>query len=239
MRTIEITTTQNVVIQIKLATLFDRIIAFVIDSIIVTISYSILAAILMPIFESMWVIYGLVIVLAMYSLIFETLMRGRTIGKAALGIKTIKNDGSQPEFIDYFRRWAMRWIDIYGTFGGVAMISISTSDKGQRIGDKIADTIVVKKNQLSGYELSNITTITNAKDYTPKYPEVRTIPESTMLTVKRVLTRYKRYPDVDTYSSMILELSKKFEANLEIKRTERSHTAFLRQLLKDYVILTR
>jgi hypothetical protein len=119
------------------------------------------------------------------------------------------------------------------------MISISTSEKGQRIGDKIADTIVVKKNQMSGYELSNITTITNASDYVPMYPEVREIPESTMLTVKRVLTRYKRYPGIETYSKMILELSQKFESNLEIKRKERSHTAFLRQLLKDYVILTR
>ncbi|MBO6517069.1 MAG: RDD family protein [Bacteroidia bacterium] len=239
MRAIEITTTQNVVIQVKLATLMDRIIGFVIDLIAMALLAFLFFAIVEAVTHEEWPFYVVILVLWFYSLLFELALRGQSPGKAIVGIKVIKVDGGQPEFIDYFRRWAIRWIDIYATFGAVAMSSVSTSDKGQRLGDKMADTMVVKKKQLSGYELKDILGITSASNYTPKYPEIKETPESHMLLVKRVLSRHQLFPGISSYADMIRELGDGFEARLGIKRSEASHQDFLRQLLKDYVILTR
>ncbi|MFT7590828.1 MAG: putative RDD family membrane protein YckC [bacterium] len=244
MRTIEITTTQNVIIQVKLATLMDRIVGFIVDVIVMIVSFSILSGVLLNWLitssrDEWWVFTILTIVFSFYTLIFEVLLRGQTPGKMIMGVKVTKVDGGQPEFIDYFRRWAIRWIDIWASFGAVGMISISTSDKGQRLGDKISDTILVKKKQTSGYNLKDILSITSTAGYTPVYPEVSSVDETKMLTVKRLLNRYQKYPSVDTYADLIRKTSKAFEANLELKRKERNHVAFLKQLLKDYVILTR
>ncbi|MFT5724758.1 MAG: putative RDD family membrane protein YckC [Bacteroidia bacterium] len=244
MRTIEITTTQNVVIQVKLATLMDRIIGFIVDLIIIAVSFMILLSVVAAILvqgdsENWWILTILSILFAFYSLILEVLLRGQTLGKMVMGVKVIKVDGGQPEFIDYFRRWAIRWIDIWASFGAVGMISISTSDKGQRLGDKISDTIVVKKKQASGYHLKDILSITSSETYVPVYPEVKAINEKNMLTVKRLLNRYQKYPSIDTYTDLIRKTSKAFEAQLDLKRKEKNHVAFLKQLLKDYVILTR
>lgn len=244
MRTIEITTTQNVVIQVKLATLMDRIVGFIIDLIIMVVSFSLIAAAISVFFlitnTGEWWLYSiLTIVFSFYSLIFELLLRGQTPAKFMMGVKVIKTDGGQPEFIDYFRRWAIRWIDIWASFGAVGMISIATSEKGQRLGDKISDTIVVKKKQTSGYQLKDILSITSTETYVPVYPQIAQAAEVHMLTVKRLLNRYQKYPNIDTYKTLITRTSKAFESNLDLKRKERNHVAFLKQLLKDYVILTR
>lgn len=244
MRTIEITTTQNVVIQVKLATLMDRIVGFIIDLIIMVVSFSLIAAAISVFFlitnSGEWWLYSiLTIVFSFYSLIFNLLLRGQTPAKMLMGVKVIKTDGGQPEFIDYFRRWAIRWIDIWASFGAVGMISIATSEKGQRLGDKISDTIVVKKKQTSGYQLKDILSITSTESYVPVYPQIAQAAEEHMLTVKRLLNRYQKYPNIDTYKGLIQKTSKAFESNLDLKRKEKNHVAFLKQLLKDYVILTR
>lgn len=241
MRTIEITTTQNVVIQVKLATLLDRIIGFVIDLILMALIYWLLALLFFAFFDvgSAWPVFAIGLMLWFYSLIWEVVLRGQSPGKSIVGVKVIKVDGGQPEFVDYFRRWALRWIDIYGSIGSVAMSSVSTSDKGQRIGDKMADTIVVKKKQLSGYQLADILSITSSEEYTPKYPEIASVTEAQMLLVKRVLSRNQKFPSLKTYQNLIEELGARFEKSLDISRSEKNNTDFLKQLLKDYVILTR
>ncbi len=243
MRTIEITTTQNVVIQVKLATLIDRIVGFVLDLIIFYLLYLLLYALLIPLIigsrDLYWVMIAVGIVMSFYTLIFEVIMRGQTPGKSIMGIKVIKVDGTQPEFVDYFRRWALRWIDILGSFGAVAITSISTSDKGQRLGDKIADTIVVKKKQISGYELKDILSITSSKTYEPVYPEVRALNEDNMLTLKRLLNRKQKFPNISVYNHLMIEAGQKIEKHLSVSKKEKSYNDFIRQLLKDYVILTR
>ena len=244
MRTIEITTTHNVVIQVKLATLMDRIIGFIIDVIILVLTYLLLISILLKFVNynnesEVWVYTLLGIIISFYTLIFHIILRGQTPGKAILGIKVIKVDGGQPDFVDYFRRWAIRWIDIWASFGAVGLISIETSSTGQRIGDKIADTIVVKKKQSSGYTLKDILGITNTETYSPKYPEIQHVNEAAMLTVKRILNRHRKYPGINIYNDLIVNTSQRFEEELGIKRKEKNSAAFLKQLLKDYVILTR
>ncbi|MEZ4843572.1 MAG: RDD family protein [Bacteroidia bacterium] len=249
MQTVEITTTQNVVIQVKLASLSERIIAFFVDFIVMIILYYFVVVIifyrLIEIegdgYDTKFRVWIMIfyLILSLYSLLFETVMGGKSPGKAVLGIKVVKADGGQPSFIDYFRRWVLRWIDIWGSLGMVAVGSIQTSNISQRIGDKLADTIVVKTKMSSGYDLKDILALKSSKSYKPKYPEVVQLSESYMIDIKRLLQRKRSLGSANVYSQIINDESKYIQTTLDIKKGEKNNDEFLQQILKDYVVLTR
>ena len=69
---------------------------------------------------------------------------GQTIGKKVLGIVVIKEDGSKCDYKASITRNLLRIIDILPESYIIGLISIAASDKRQRIGDRLADTIVVE-----------------------------------------------------------------------------------------------
>lgn len=78
----------------------------------------------------------------------ETLYGG-TVGKLALGLKVVKEDGSALDWQTSAVRTVLRIVD--GLFVYlVAAILVWTSPTNQRLGDKVAKTLVVKKDQLVG-----------------------------------------------------------------------------------------
>ncbi|MFT4522697.1 MAG: putative RDD family membrane protein YckC [Bacteroidia bacterium] len=238
MRTIEITTTQNVVIQFALANLLDRIIAFIIDAVMLFFYYRLAATYFLN-DESTTAVFILTIPMYFYTLIFESLFQGRTIGKMVVGIKVIKVDGGQPGFIDFFNRWSVRFLDIILSMGSVAMISIGTSEKNQRIGGKISDTMVIKlRGGNQQYSLNDILNISKSAEYVPKYPEITQFNEGQMLHLKKLVVRHDRFK-TPVYQSLLKEVSLQVQSNLNISQTEKSDSAFIRQLIKDYVVLTR
>lgn len=79
-----------------------------------------------------------------YFLLFETLNSGRTPGKAALGIRVIKVDGTPLGFGAVSIRTLLRIVDFLPTAYAVGMISLLTSSRNQRIGDLAAGTVVVR-----------------------------------------------------------------------------------------------
>src|SRR5690349_4163219 len=102
MKNIEIITTQNVVLQYELATLQDRIFAFILDMIILLISLSMLSAFVTAIFqsESAGVLF-VTCLFCFYSLAFECFNNGRSLGKMAMRIQVIKLSGGKATFSDY------------------------------------------------------------------------------------------------------------------------------------------
>ncbi|MCB0733742.1 MAG: RDD family protein [Flavobacteriales bacterium] len=240
MKTIEVTTAQNVVIQFQPATVFDRILAFIIDLILMGIGVGLMNAICLGLFPYQeWMEYAIILLFAFYSFLFERFMDGRTPGKAVMNLKVVKTDGSQPEGIDFFKRWATRLIDIVFTMGSLAVLTIASSERSQRLGDKVADTMVIKVPKGSRYRLNEIIKLGRGDTYTPIYPEVAQMPEEHMITLKRLVTRYKKSGNSDVYRKLIHEATEKMEMELGVKRLEPSKAGFLRQLIRDYVILTR
>lgn len=75
-----------------------------------------------------------------YFTIFEG-ATGQTIGKMLCKIKVVMEDGTPYRIDDACIRNILRMIDIIG----VGAISIIRSPKRQRLGDRITETIVVKK----------------------------------------------------------------------------------------------
>jgi uncharacterized RDD family membrane protein YckC len=77
---------------------------------------------------------------------FETLWRGRTLGKAAMGLRVISTDGTTIRFQQAFLRAAFAIFDfLLIPIGFVAVVSVLLSPRDQRLGDMAAGTIVVRE----------------------------------------------------------------------------------------------
>jgi uncharacterized RDD family membrane protein YckC len=237
MRKIDITTTQNVTIEYELATVIERTAATIIDNVIVSAGSLILFGILSLFGVPLNYIHLLIPGSFFYHLLMETLNHGQSFGKKILNIRVVKINGERPSFFDFVMRTTFRAVDIGSTFGALALITVSSSEKGQRIGDFLADTTVVKLANINRFSLNQLLSMDALKTYTPSYPDVVKFKEEEMLLIKETLERYKKYPN-DSHLDAIAMLVKKIEGQLSIVAPP-DKTLFLNTLIRDYVSLTR
>ncbi|MBO0830426.1 MAG: RDD family protein [Actinobacteria bacterium] len=85
---------------------------------------------------------GYVVVLVGYPTAFETLSRGKTLGKLALGIRVVGDDGSPVRFRQALVRALAGVIEIV-LLAPVGLISSLINARGKRIGDIFAGTYVI------------------------------------------------------------------------------------------------
>jgi uncharacterized RDD family membrane protein YckC len=88
-----------------------------------------------------------VVVLVVYPLFFETLWRGRTPGKAALGLRVVRDDGGPIGFREALvRALTGAFLERPGiTIFVAAVVSQLLNGSGKRIGDIFAGTIVLRE----------------------------------------------------------------------------------------------
>jgi uncharacterized RDD family membrane protein YckC len=87
-----------------------------------------------------------VVVFLGYPVLCETLSTGRSVGKAAVGLRVVRLDGGPERFRHALVRALSCWFADIGLSGGLAGCCTSASSaKGQRIGDLLAGTIVVRE----------------------------------------------------------------------------------------------
>jgi uncharacterized RDD family membrane protein YckC len=244
MKNIEIITAQNVILQYELAGLKDRALAFLIDLVVMAVSISILSAIFMNAFsysETAQAVVGILLscVFIFYSLCFEIWNKGQSLGKMAMRIQVIKVAGGHATFSDYAARWVFRLIDIYFTLGAMASILIVSSSKGQRIGDVVANTAVVKLVPKMDLDLDDLLTIHKKSDaYTPRYPQARKLQEEDALLIKMTLDRYRKFGN-DAHEEALILLTQRIMNLLAVEHRDLDQVKFLQIVLQDYVILTR
>ncbi|MET0457119.1 MAG: RDD family protein [Mycobacterium sp.] len=80
-----------------------------------------------------------------YPVIFETATRGRSLGKMALGLRVVSDDGGPERFRQALFRSLAGFIEIWMFFGGPAVICSMLSARGKRIGDVFAGTMVISE----------------------------------------------------------------------------------------------
>jgi uncharacterized RDD family membrane protein YckC len=240
MKTIEITTTQNVTIQYGLASVLERAIALAIDIAVISTVSSIILGLqswLFPYASDIVLYLEILPFILLYSLIFEQFNNGQSLGKMALRLRVIRLDGEKANFLDYLMRWIFRALDIYFSFGGVAVLTVISSTNSQRIGDLLANTVVVNVGKTERMKLDNLLKLNKMDTYVVTYPQVIYLPEDAMLTVKETLTKYAKHNNFAHQKALDL-LVEKMEQELELKAPE-NKVQFLKILLKDYIILTR
>lgn len=244
-KTIEIQTTQNVSIEYELASLWERMLAWILDAVIAIFVYYAFLTLAMTLFretDSIWgMFFGILSFLTyfVYHIAFEMLRRGRTPGKLALGLKVVRLDGKDPEWSDATLRALLHLVDSIFCLGIVGCLFIKTTSKSQRLGDMAAHTTVIKINSLStSFKLSDILNIASLETYQPIYPQVQNLSEHDMIFVKNALNRYKKYPN-QAHQKTIAHLADKMASLLAIKHPPADKIAFLTTLLQDYIVLTR
>ena len=87
------------------------------------------------------------VVLALIALptALETATRGRTLGKLALGLRTVRDDGGPIQFRQAFVRALLGLVEIFVTAGVTALVSALVSTQSKRLGDHAAGTYVVRE----------------------------------------------------------------------------------------------
>jgi uncharacterized RDD family membrane protein YckC len=80
-----------------------------------------------------------------YPIAFETATRGRSLGKMALGLRVVSEDGGPERFRQALFRALAGVIEIWTFAGGPAVICSLLSPKGKRIGDIFAGTVVISE----------------------------------------------------------------------------------------------
>jgi uncharacterized RDD family membrane protein YckC len=80
-----------------------------------------------------------------YPVAMETLWRGKTVGKVALGLRVVTKEGGQIGFRHAALRTAFGVVDFLLTFGACAVICVLATADNQRLGDIVAGTVVLRE----------------------------------------------------------------------------------------------
>ena len=232
----QIETAQNVSIYQNVAGIGDRILAYIIDALII-FSYLLLSVFLLGAFgiddDELWV-FMLVLGLPtfLYHLFFETFWDGKTPGKSAMKLRVVKLDGSKPGFGSYFVRWLMRIVDISITSGGVAIVSILISDKGQRLGDMAAGTTLISEKKRVNLSQSLLVDVPD--NYVPTYPQVTVFNDQDVQTIKTLFTDAKR----NSNHNVIVKLAERLKEKMGVA-PEETNIEFVDRVITDYNYYTQ
>jgi uncharacterized RDD family membrane protein YckC len=147
-----VVTGDAVVLDVQIAQLPVRALSAVIDCTVVFVAYIIgvlLWAATLTQFDTALsaavLIIFTVLALVGYPLAFETATRGRSLGKMALGLRVVSEDGGPERFRQALFRALAAVIEIWTLAGGPAVICSLLSAKGKRIGDVFAGTVVISE----------------------------------------------------------------------------------------------
>ena len=249
MRTIEIQTPQNVAIECELASLKERILAFFIDLLALFVVYIILLfaflstaagrSVLEFGFGSPLMFFFFPLAMFMsYHIFQERFSNGQTLGKKAMAIRVARLDGRQPSMQDCLLRVLFHLVETIGCVGIISALMVGATALQQRIGDLAAGTVVIRLRNRLIFNLEDILGISSPEDYTPEFPQVVRLSEEDMLTVKNVLARYQQFGN-RAHLEVLEALGDRLAILLDIRERPSDPRVFLKQLLRDFVVLTR
>ncbi|MEE2853787.1 MAG: RDD family protein [Actinomycetota bacterium] len=148
----EVVTGDAVVLDVQIAQLPVRTLSALIDIAVIAIGYLLglmLWAATLTQFDSalsqaILLIFTVLVVVG-YPLILETATRGRSVGKIAMGLRVVSDDGGPERFRQALFRALASLVEIWMLFGSPAVICSILSPKAKRIGDVFAGTVVVNE----------------------------------------------------------------------------------------------
>jgi uncharacterized RDD family membrane protein YckC len=85
-----------------------------------------------------------VITFVVFPTVLETLTRGRSLGKLAVGLRTVREDAGPITFHHALVRALIGFVEIYAFSGVPAFFSMLVSQRGKRLGDYAAGTYVIR-----------------------------------------------------------------------------------------------
>jgi uncharacterized RDD family membrane protein YckC len=234
MQTIQVRTTQNVFIHYPVASIGDRILAYLLDRVILIVLILALLALLFSLdIDEEWVaIVVLGLPFLLYSLLFEIFMNGQTPGKRVLNIKVIRLNGTPPTVGDYVLRWIFAFVDMGILGGAIAVILIAAGGKGQRLGDIVAGTSVIKQVEQAEITAKEVFVVAD-NAYQPVFTQAIQLNETDIDLIQRALEVNRDLGNVQP----MLAITEKLKTRLGIQ-TDLPPVKFLYTLIKDFNHLT-
>ncbi len=233
MQAIKVQTTQNVHLYFTPASVGDRLLAYLIDYVVLIAWF--LFALLVPVrlTEGMadYILYPIYIVCFLpfifYDLLCELFFNGQSIGKKALSIRVMKLDGTKPSLKAYLLRWLFLLIDTRVFTPAVALVVISLGKKSQRIGDIVAGTTVVKISSQVSFD--DINTTFEEDTYEPMFPEAGNLSDHDIQIIRNVLKKYAQTEEI----LMLAQAAERVKTVLAVSSSLQDE-AFLRKIIDDY-----
>lgn len=148
----QVVTGDAVVLDVQVAQLPVRAVSALIDIAVITVLTLIgygLAALTVEQFDGalvqILVLVLVVLIPVVYPTVFETTTRGRSLGKMAMGLRVVSDDGGPERFTQALFRALASVVEIWTLFGSPAVICSILSPRGKRLGDVFAGTIVISE----------------------------------------------------------------------------------------------
>lgn len=256
MASVAVNTSLNVNIDFELAGVDKRLLAWIVDLAIRLVYFFLCLNLFKPNYyedETLFVFFQLALLLPLmfYFLLFELLMNGQTPGKKIFAIKVISLQGYKPTYIQYLNRWVFRLMDtgfitvvVFGMIGDwiygsvflvaniVSLAYILNSKKEQRIGDLIANTVVIRLKSKTRIEDTIFTEI-EERNYVVRYPNVIKLSDRDISIIKNAINNAQRTNRYDSLWNIVNKLEPVINAPVGD-----DPYYFLVTLIKDYNYLT-
>ncbi len=145
----EIVIGEGVAISVAEAPITMRMLSGLIDAIVVLLGFYVASLIVSatallsgfdPALTRAFNIATFVLWLVLVPTVVEVLTRGRSLGKLALGIRIVRDDGGPVGFRHALGRALVGLLEIYMSFGTIAATTAVMSSRGKRMGDIVVGT---------------------------------------------------------------------------------------------------
>lgn len=195
-----------------------------------------------------------------YHLFCEITMKGQSIGKKIMGIRVVSEGGSKPSISQFIIRWLLRVSDytvillifLYASYGpnvfifiptlrwfallafvflGADVVLVASSKKGQRLGDILAKTILIRTSTRGS--ITDTVFIDVSDNYVPVFPQIMRLSDKDINAIKSILEISRKKGDFKIAEAA----SEKIKNHLQIQ-SSLSPFDFLEVLLKDYNYLS-
>ncbi len=148
----EILIGEGVLLDARPASFATRILGALIDVLVVGTAATLLAVLTVGLIAprvdeaalSALGLVGVVTVTVLVPTLVETLTRGRSLGKMALGLRIVRDDGGPIRFRHAVVRALVGVLELWFTAGLLAILTSLVHPKGKRLGDLLAGTYAVR-----------------------------------------------------------------------------------------------
>lgn len=254
MSMVSVSTPFNIHLQFSLAAVHKRILAWVLDIIILLVYAQFMGLLIGAIVldkEKYPIGINIVMItlpLLFYNLVTELVFQGQSFGKRAVGIRVLSMEGGEPNIGQYLMRWIFRvweWPLVFGFlllddftfiyqviacfFTGIAvLLAIAITPKNQRLGDLAAGTTVVEtKNQFSLDD--TVFRDIKSEGFSVQFPEVMKLSDRDINAIKTVVAQTRKTGRYETTHKIAAKVKEVLQINSNLEVVD-----FLEKLLQDY-----
>lgn len=156
----------------------------------------------------------MVLILVGYPTMIETVTRGKSLGKLLAGLRVVRTDGGPIGFRQALvRALCLVFIDLFTTSGFVGLISALSTRKGQRVGDLLAGTIVVRERAPRNSAVLPTPGVPPALQGWASSADLATLPDDVALQVQQLLNRLPQLSP-GARQSVVSELAARVSMNV-------------------------